>query len=295
MPAQMSQLIKQRHVIDSPNHTLGTTREYPENEAAPLREELLFHEPGTPFGRVISCFEFQLNGKPVAVSSDLIPEDGSGNLEVVGITGTIYNKEGQFAQCGWFGNHDLDWFWVRIKGIKALNAERDPRFRAGQWCIWLHTQLGQYALLLPRESYREMWEETAAGLGSNGLAALFRQWPACGPRPSWWGDKWQDAWPFESEAGSKRRASTELEQYEAQARGNEKPPGKWVLLGTRSEKGNRGQMRTNLGQRGQWELSPHGMMATRSGQSAGANQQDSKPAGKATSRSRGRGKTPKRQ
>ncbi|KAG8734199.1 hypothetical protein FRC11_009301 [Ceratobasidium sp. 423] len=290
----MSQQIERCHVVNSPNYALGTSREYPEQEAAPLREELLFHEPGTLFGRVLSCFEFCINGKPVVVRSDLVPEGGSGDLEVIGITGTIYNKEGLFAQCGWFGNHDLDWFWVRIQGIKALTTERDPRFRGGQWCIWLHTQLGRYALLLPRESYREMWEDTVAGLGSHGLRALFRQWPASGPRPSWWDDRWQDDWPFESEAGSKRRASTELEQYEAQARGDQKPLGKWVLLGSRGEQGNRGQMRTNLTQRSQWELSPCAMKATRSGKSADVDQKDGNPAKKATGRSKRRGKTSKR-
>jgi hypothetical protein len=88
------------------------------------------------FGRVLNSFEFRINGEPVVVRADTIPADGSGDLEVIGIIGTIYNKEGLFGQCGWFGNHDLDWFWVRIKGIRALIVDNDPWFRRG-WVVLL--------------------------------------------------------------------------------------------------------------------------------------------------------------
>lgn len=67
----------------------------------------------------------------MVVREDLINHDGSSDLEVIGIIGTIYNKEGLFGQCGWFGNYDLDWFWVRIKGIKAIKVDKDLRFRRG--------------------------------------------------------------------------------------------------------------------------------------------------------------------
>jgi hypothetical protein len=67
----------------------------------------------------------------VPKSENLIVDDGSSELEVVGMVGTIYNKEGLFAQAGWFGNNDLDWFWVRIKGIKSLYIDRDLRFCRG--------------------------------------------------------------------------------------------------------------------------------------------------------------------
>jgi hypothetical protein len=87
--------------------------------------------PSVAFGRVLSFFEFRLHGEPVIVNTELICADGSSDLEVVGMIGTIYQKEGLFGQCGWFGNYDLDWFWARITGIRALKVASDSRFRCG--------------------------------------------------------------------------------------------------------------------------------------------------------------------
>ncbi|KAG9083860.1 hypothetical protein FRC06_004340 [Ceratobasidium sp. 370] len=110
-------------------HLPGTSRYCPDAEDTYLAEEYLFHEPNKLFGRVLSAFEFSINGVPTVIDASSIPEDGSGDLEVVGIVGTIYNKEGLFAQCGWFGNHDLDWFWARIRGIRQISVRQDKRFR----------------------------------------------------------------------------------------------------------------------------------------------------------------------
>jgi hypothetical protein len=66
--------------------------------------------------------------------------------------------------------------------------------------MWMETLLGQYALILPHDSYRDMWEQTLSELGA--LDARVPMWPACGVRPSWWGDKWKDSWPFEKESSA---------------------------------------------------------------------------------------------
>ncbi|CUA75199.1 hypothetical protein RSOLAG22IIIB_05764 [Rhizoctonia solani] len=284
------------HLGPVPNNAVGMSREYPDEESTLLREEFFFHEEGTLFGRVLNSFEFCIHGKPVAVQENLIRQDGSSDLEVIGMVGTIYNKEGLFGQCGWFGNYDLDWFWVRMNGITAIKVDKDLRFRRGEWCIWLHTRLGQYALLLPRATYRETWEEVVSELGPNGLSALFRQWPACGTRPSWWDEKWKDDWPFEKEAGSKRRASTELGQFEVEARESDGLTSKWKFLGPRGEQGNQGEMRTTLDQLCPWELSPSGMLPTRLNKSKSSDRLGTETRGKATStrKSRGVGKSSKR-
>ncbi|KAG8781057.1 hypothetical protein FRC12_022288 [Ceratobasidium sp. 428] len=174
-------------------------RDSPDAENQYLEEEFYVHELGRPFGRVLSSFEFRINGTATAVRSDLVLEDGSSDLEVIGIIGTIYNKEGLFGQCAWFGNHDLDWFWVRIKGICSLRACEDARFRGGQKCLWMRTLLGEYALLLPHDSYQDLYEETIAGLGA--LDSKVTMWPGCGLRPSWWDDLWEDDWPFKKQIG----------------------------------------------------------------------------------------------
>lgn len=54
-----------------------------------------------------------------------------GKLEVIGVIGTLIGKEGLFAQCGWFGNQDLDWFWVCISDIQSMEVRKDSRFRGG--------------------------------------------------------------------------------------------------------------------------------------------------------------------
>jgi hypothetical protein len=129
----------------------------------------------------------------------------------------------------------------------------------------MQTHLGQYTMLLPRPSYREMWEETAAGLGQDGLSAVFVQWEAHGERPHWWNERWKDEWPFPTDAGTKRRASTELEQHEAQSRSPGQLPRGWRNLGLLQEqRENKGEMLTVLSQFSAWEMSPTGMLPTHS-------------------------------
>ncbi|KAG9109217.1 hypothetical protein FRC07_008344 [Ceratobasidium sp. 392] len=245
----------------------GEHVDLPLEEGTYLEEEYLFHDPKKPFGRVLSCFEFLVDGLPAVVDTDTIKDDGSSKIEVVGIVGTIYNKEGLFAQCGWFGGHDLDWYWVRIRGIRWLKVCLDPRFRRAERCVWLGTRLGEYAMLLPRDEHRDMWHSTVAGLGPGALAAAYFQiWPSSGPRPSWWDVRWKDDWPGEKEAGSKRRASTDVLEYEGMERhqGNAVGSTQWELLGPRGERGNQGEMRTNLNHRAQWVVrADGGIPATR--------------------------------
>ncbi|KAG9096057.1 hypothetical protein FS749_009216 [Ceratobasidium sp. UAMH 11750] len=243
MAAKIDNVITEIQTVDTP----GISRRCPDLEATYLAEEYLYHERYTLFSRVLSSFEFSSGGLPTVVDASLIPEDGSSDLEVIGVIGTIHHKEGLFAQCGWFGNQDLDWFWVRIKGIRQIRVCQDSRFRCGEKCVWLHTSLGEYALLLPHDSYREKWEQTVKGLGPGALSAMFVQWPACGPRPRWWHDRWKDDWPFEKDAGSKRRASMDADDYEESMRRPDVPlPSFWPTFGPRSERHTPGQMTTNL-------------------------------------------------
>ncbi|QRW26655.1 hypothetical protein RhiXN_01250 [Rhizoctonia solani] len=208
---------------------VGMNRQNPDEEGVYLQEEYLFQDVSKPFGRVLSFFEFRLNGEPVVVDANGILPDGSSDMEVVGMIGTLYGKEGLFGQCGWFGNYDLDWFWK-----------------------------GEYAMLLPHKTYRDMWEETLYDLGPGALSAMFKQWPAQGAQPPWWPDRWKDDWPFEQEVGSKQRASTDVQEHELLSRQAEMPGDSWLLIGARSEQENQGQMLTNLDHRSGWLLEPSG-------------------------------------
>ncbi|KAG9120111.1 hypothetical protein FRC07_004543 [Ceratobasidium sp. 392] len=250
-----------QQVTASQVHEPGSHVDFPLEEDTYLEEEYLFHDPRKPFGRVLSCFEFRRGGDPVVVHTNTLKDDGSSEIEVIGIIGTIYNKEGLFAQCGWFGGHDLDWFWVRIRGIRWLKVCMDPRFRRAERCVWLGTRLGEYAVLLPRESYRDKWHSTVAGLAPGALsAAYFQIWPASGTRPPWWEARWKDDWPGEKGAGSKRRASTDVLEYEDAERrqGDGVGSARWELIGPRGEQGNQGEMHTNIGHRTQWVVHANG-------------------------------------
>lgn len=147
----------------------GTTAEYPAAEYTRLREEmytllprqrkclyaraLIMHStrkhinrlaPLSPtttlpttsyslvgFSRVLISFKITLNGTLVAPSPRQLRTQNFADLEVVGVTGTIMGKEGMFAQCGWFGDNDLDWMWIRICEIKHIAVRSDLRFRRG--------------------------------------------------------------------------------------------------------------------------------------------------------------------
>jgi hypothetical protein len=84
------------------------------------------------FSRVLISFKFtNKNGTLVSLSPDQLKTQDFAHLEVVGVIGTILGKEGMFGQCGWFGDNDLDWMWVQIHSIKAIEARPDIRFRKG--------------------------------------------------------------------------------------------------------------------------------------------------------------------
>ncbi|KAG9089144.1 hypothetical protein FS749_001586 [Ceratobasidium sp. UAMH 11750] len=263
----------------------GVSIELPAEEHTYLNEEYFFKPPHALFGRVLSCFEFRRHGARATIDAGSIAEDGSSDIEVIGVVGTIYNKEGLFAQCGWFGDYDLDWFWVRIKGIRWLEVRSDIRFRRGESCVWLGTQLGEYAMLLPHDDYRDIWESTLAALGPRALSASFRQWPPYGTRPHWWSVRWKDNWPFDKGAGSKRRPSTDMQDYETEERRQDAAPGcSWQLVGPRGDTHDEGEMRTNISQRAPWVLRVDGGMAATHAAGGGHKKRDLGTGGKGVSR-----------
>jgi hypothetical protein len=89
-------------------------------------------QPLIGFSRVLISFKItDKNGTPISLSLDQLKAQDFERMEVVGVIGTILGKEGLFGQCGWFGDNDLDWMWVRIHSIKGVVARSDIRFRRG--------------------------------------------------------------------------------------------------------------------------------------------------------------------
>lgn len=76
-------------------------------------------------------FEGFLDGKAASIPEKFITDQTFPGVEFLGIIATLQGPEGLFAQCGWFGNDDLDWFWVRITEVQSLHLRTDSRFRGG--------------------------------------------------------------------------------------------------------------------------------------------------------------------
>ncbi|CAE7228325.1 unnamed protein product [Rhizoctonia solani] len=118
----------------------------------------------------------------------------------VGIVATLKAPAGLFAQCGWFANDDLDWYWARITGWEFFHLRAESRFRDGVPSVTLRSEFTEYMLLFPHLDYEPHWEPTRLLLG----APRCEVWPVGGLRPSWWPDKWGDLWPF-TKSTSRRR------------------------------------------------------------------------------------------
>ncbi|KAF8597012.1 hypothetical protein BDV93DRAFT_569928 [Ceratobasidium sp. AG-I] len=190
----------------------GDSRYDPDEEEFILQEESLHHTSGSRFTRVLSNFVFFEGGRPADMDSCMSLARPSPNLEVVGIAATISGREGLFAQCGWFGDTDVEWIWTRLSKFLSLEVRQDIRFRGGHPCVWLATKLGDYALVLPHTIYIDQWEQSLSLMQPTGLTAKLGMWPTGGTRPFWWEDRWKEDWPFDKATRSKRRASKDLEE-----------------------------------------------------------------------------------
>ncbi|KAG8720481.1 hypothetical protein FRC08_000129 [Ceratobasidium sp. 394] len=197
----------------------GITREYPDAEDTLLKEERTVAPlPGTRLLRVLTSFSITVNGDLAELNPADVKSGNWENIEFRGVIGTLVGRSGLFAQCGWFGNYDLDWCWVRLPRISALCFRGDARFRGGSLCAWIQTPIADYALMLPHRDYVDKWESTLNALGPETARAKCWMWPVGGTRPEWWGDAWKDDWPFKPRSVLKRRASAEISREEGAPR-----------------------------------------------------------------------------
>ncbi|KAG9103190.1 hypothetical protein FRC06_011847 [Ceratobasidium sp. 370] len=252
---------------NEPLSTRGMSREYPDTEEAVLAEEYFFHVPGTRFTRVLTSFIFFVHGAAVSVDAPALAATGWSGVEVVGVVGTIFGKEGLFGQSGWFSNYDLDWFWVRLTNIVKVEVLCDRRFRRGDACVWTSTRRGDYAMLLPHKDYADEWEDTLCSLGTGAPAARFTQLPAKGPRPTWWPDRWKDHWPFPEETCLERIPHKESEgkrEPDEPTASGRVPRVKWRRLGAAGDERCSTGYPSNLSQLDAWYIEPDsGMLPTR--------------------------------
>jgi hypothetical protein len=80
---------------------------------------------------VLALFEGFLDGATSQIPPSLLLSQKFQNFELVGIVATLQGPEGLFAQCGWFSNDDLDWYWARLTNVRSVSLRRDSRFRGG--------------------------------------------------------------------------------------------------------------------------------------------------------------------
>ncbi|KAG9080818.1 hypothetical protein FRC06_006124 [Ceratobasidium sp. 370] len=279
----------------------GMSREDTDVEEALLAEEYFFHVPGTRFTRVLSSFTFFVHGAATSIDVPALAATSWSGVEVVGVVGTIFGKEGLFGQSGWFSNYDLDWFWVRLTNITNVEVRCDPKFRRGDACVWLSTQRGDYAMLLPHKDHADEWEDTICSLGAGAAIARFTQLPAQGPRPTWWPDRWKEYWPFPEEprmkpvSPDKSKNSGEPDDPTAP---RQRSHVKWRRLGPAGDKRCSTGYPLNLGQLGAWHIEPDtGMLPTRgilSTLNKGKHGTNKSFADKGSTPKRGRGRPPKR-
>ncbi|CAE6446190.1 unnamed protein product [Rhizoctonia solani] len=199
--------------------------------------------------RVLHLFEFRRNGAlvtmPIGASEPAYKE-----IAVVGIVGTLVGKAGLFSQCGWFGNYDLDWFWCQITDIRTVELRSDIRFRGGAECVWMSTSQGDYALLLPRAAYTEMWEASLRSHRSEAGSVHTSVWPTQGTRPDWWDPHLRESWPWDKDPDA-------MEVEEDQQMGAE-----WMRFGPRGDTRFPGEPLSHLHALLPWVISPNGLKYT---------------------------------
>ncbi|KAG8733281.1 hypothetical protein FRC10_000325 [Ceratobasidium sp. 414] len=226
---------------NEPLSNYGMSREDPDVEETLLAEEYFFHASGTP--------------------------TGWSGVEVVGVVGSIFVKEGLFGQSGWFSNYDLDWFWTRLTNIVKLEVLCDPRFRRGDACIWMSTQRGDYAMLLPHKVYADGSEDALCSLGTGTPTARFVQLPAKGPRPTWWPDRWKADWPFPEETRLECVSADEPEnngEPDEPTASRQVPRVRWRRLGPAGDKQCSAGYLSNISQLDAWHIERDtGMLPTR--------------------------------
>ncbi|KAG8714822.1 hypothetical protein FRC08_011411 [Ceratobasidium sp. 394] len=272
--------------------TRGMSRKNPDTEKTFLAEEYFIQQQGARFTRVLTSFAFLTCGVPGPIDVSRLATNDWTSVEVVGVIGTVFGKEGLFGQAGWFSNYDLDWFWVRLTNILKLEVRCDTKFRRGDLCVWMSTELGDYAMLLPHNDYADEWDDILHSLGAAALTARFTQLPTKGPRPTWWPDRWKDFWPFAEQPRLKHPAPDETENdggpYGPTISAN-MPRAKWRRLGPAGDQQRPTGYASNLAQLSAWHIERDtGMAPTRGVLSTSNNSARKDAADGRTTHKRGR-------
>ncbi|KDN35637.1 hypothetical protein RSAG8_11432, partial [Rhizoctonia solani AG-8 WAC10335] len=113
---------------DQPKHNCRTN---PALESCLLVEERRETHVINPRTRVLALFEITVNGEPARIPELMLKNQEFTGLHIVGIVATLNEPEGLFAQCGWFGSDQFDWFWAKIEGVQAVQVCDNAGFRGG--------------------------------------------------------------------------------------------------------------------------------------------------------------------
>ncbi|KAG9090586.1 hypothetical protein FRC06_000976 [Ceratobasidium sp. 370] len=243
----------------------SNTRLRPASECQLLDEECVSRrDSGGCLVRMLAMIEARINDSPAPVPGHMVETQRFAGLAFVGIVGTLRGREGLFAQCGWFADDELDWFWVRIESVESMELWADPRFRGGTPCVWITTSIAEYALTIPHPTHDDDWEATLQIFG----APRCDEWPKYGTRPNWWPIENDRDWPYERPFHEQHRALIDEDELERLASKLSVQPtsssGPWWRLGPKGDTRPAGQPLHNLSQISEWQIVPDsGLKATR--------------------------------
>lgn len=138
-------------------------------------------------------------------------------------------------------------FWDKISLDSTFLQAKGTKFvYSSDRCAWLSSAHADYALLVPRPTYADLWEEACHSHGPAAQAARVSVWPAQGKRPDWWSCHWKDSWPWEKDPGD----------MEVDGQRDEG----WKRFGPHGDKRFPGEPLNHLHARSAWIISPNGLM-----------------------------------
>ncbi|KAG8739118.1 hypothetical protein FRC10_006116 [Ceratobasidium sp. 414] len=204
--------------------------------------------------RTLGMFHACVDGRQVPITDALSRSGQFHSLSFVGAVSTLLGQEGLSSQCLWYSEDEFDWFWARITNIQSLELRADKRFRGGTPCVWLTTQVAEYALATPHSTFAKEWDDVLGFFSAPPCGV----WPRQGHRPDWWPSQHSGRWPGEpypGEVPSVVPPEKELRQLiEELSTEPTSSSARWRRLGPKGDRRFPGQPLHNVGQLLDWDL-----------------------------------------
>ncbi|KAG8736720.1 hypothetical protein FRC10_009029 [Ceratobasidium sp. 414] len=251
---------------------LGEADVFTRSRPGPERELLSGESGDERRVRVLARLEARVEGEAAVISEQMVKDQRFVGLSLVGVVASLDGRDGLFAQCGWFDDDEIDWFWCEITDVRSIEYRRDPRFRGGAPCLWLTTGFAEYAMTTSHEMYDEDWELTLEHSGT----PRCDEWPRRGVRPDWWPVRWASAWPHDSSIRERYAALVDADPLAMLAQNlslqSRSSPTAWLRLGPKGDTQLPGRPPNHLSQMCEWPLAPDAGLRKTVRAAAGSNE-----------------------